>query len=667
MSSEGPNQHITESLDHYLQDLNMKLAVMLTGDWGAGKTHFIKDFIEKKNKNINDNKILYLSLFGEESSANIANKILSENQEKFSTGIKYLNRGIKTTNIAAKFLTKPFGIDFDGEDGDELEATVEDLLAIAKLEDLFAPRLIKNKTIVFDDIERCKIPSHELFGYLNKLLEHKNCKLILVCNEEKKISEAGYTEVIEKIVFQRLNIVSNVGKHLDSIILRYKNDSDEYEEFLIENSDLIIKNFNAAGRNNCRSTEKLIFNFYRIYKIIDSEIDIKQNKDALGNLFEVFCILSFFRYSCEAIVRICLSEENNKIPISDIFPRGKHNLSQRPKQQFTTSPSKKTDALKELMQIENIDEQISAAQDYIFGEYNKNRIGYIYKDILPRTTWKNIILDEIYDKKEISLGFLGSKLFRDENLPSHILIRDFIFLNNNDFINIYNQLLEDIRSERFKSPFEVSEIIWTLDFLENKDLVSTVNQETLDKLIKTVENQYHVHEPYNSQQYKHLEELTHSTQLAKYRALQDKILAFVKSGKALEKSNQQRYALLREGDIENFLGSNLGFYRTQPKVPEFTLFVRSQPVEQLVIDMIECLMVNPIALQELPRLAEKDRDEARSDYLSWSEELLSELQKVINSQQKLTDKLTIFRLKILVEEISKKVPPQTDALGYQTT
>ena len=40
------NRHIEKYLDHYLEITTPDYAVMLKGEWGCGKTYFIKKYIE---------------------------------------------------------------------------------------------------------------------------------------------------------------------------------------------------------------------------------------------------------------------------------------------------------------------------------------------------------------------------------------------------------------------------------------------------------------------------------------------------------------------------------------------------------------------------------------------------------------------------------------------
>ena len=37
--------------------------------------------------------------------------------------------------------------------------------------------------VCFDDLERCSIPINEFFGYVNNLIEHCNCKVLILADE----------------------------------------------------------------------------------------------------------------------------------------------------------------------------------------------------------------------------------------------------------------------------------------------------------------------------------------------------------------------------------------------------------------------------------------------------------------------------------------------------
>ena len=82
----GNNQHIANFLDGYLSTSNKPdYAVLITGDWGSGKTHFIKKFLGGDKKIVKSwltdcekHIVLYVSLFGAKSRADMDGRVLEK-------------------------------------------------------------------------------------------------------------------------------------------------------------------------------------------------------------------------------------------------------------------------------------------------------------------------------------------------------------------------------------------------------------------------------------------------------------------------------------------------------------------------------------------------------------------------------------------------------------
>lgn len=59
------NEEILELIQHYLVTNIYNYAVLIDGDWGCGKTHFIKyDLIPNIEKSERGKKPIYISLYG---------------------------------------------------------------------------------------------------------------------------------------------------------------------------------------------------------------------------------------------------------------------------------------------------------------------------------------------------------------------------------------------------------------------------------------------------------------------------------------------------------------------------------------------------------------------------------------------------------------------------
>ena len=56
----------------------------------------------------------------------------------------------------------------------------------------------KSRVIVFDDFERASMSPVEVLAYINPLVEHDGCKVIILANEEKITNKLDYEERKEK-------------------------------------------------------------------------------------------------------------------------------------------------------------------------------------------------------------------------------------------------------------------------------------------------------------------------------------------------------------------------------------------------------------------------------------------------------------------------------------
>jgi hypothetical protein len=155
--------------------------IALKGKWGTGKTHFWREIIEKYN----DKKYVYISLFGLENIEQIKTQLALETIKSFSENDLNL----------PKFVT------------DHLEAIGKTIGGISKK--FFAPlpissfslNLIENTIICFDDLERKgeKLRLEDFFGLVSILKEQKNCKILIILNNQN-INDDIYKEYREKII-----------------------------------------------------------------------------------------------------------------------------------------------------------------------------------------------------------------------------------------------------------------------------------------------------------------------------------------------------------------------------------------------------------------------------------------------------------------------------------
>lgn len=56
---------------------------------------------------------------------------------------------------------------------------------LSKIKDALAKVDINSWIICFDDLERCSLPVNEILGFINRLVEHNHCKVIILANEKE--------------------------------------------------------------------------------------------------------------------------------------------------------------------------------------------------------------------------------------------------------------------------------------------------------------------------------------------------------------------------------------------------------------------------------------------------------------------------------------------------
>ncbi len=154
------------------------IVISINGKWGVGKTYFW----HKSKEELTDKKTAYVSLFGKEKIADIRTdiflQVMSKN-EKIVTKTKELVKSIKIPLI-----------------------DISTLIASLDSQDF------KDIIVCFDDFERLSsIKLEEVLGLISELKEQKQCKIVMILNEEELEPEDQETlsKYKEKIVDYEFN------------------------------------------------------------------------------------------------------------------------------------------------------------------------------------------------------------------------------------------------------------------------------------------------------------------------------------------------------------------------------------------------------------------------------------------------------------------------------
>jgi len=249
-------QQLDEIVEQYLK-MDTSNALMITGKWGAGKTHYFKHNLENK---ILDTPVfsnaektyrpILVSLFGLKSVEEIQSEILLSLYPK-SPIVKAVAKGILHLG----------GISWLGEQIDEHKNSLVNL----------------NKLVLcFDDLERMSenLNIEEFIGYVNSLVENENVKVLIIANEEK-ILPKKYNVLKEKVVGNTIEFIQNIGDTFDSILKDKFNAFKEYKKFLEINKDYILEIFSKKSEN-LRTLIFVLSYFQQIYSEIIEKLPIEK-------------------------------------------------------------------------------------------------------------------------------------------------------------------------------------------------------------------------------------------------------------------------------------------------------------------------------------------------------------------------------------------------------
>ena len=277
-----------------LQYLEIKTnyAIVITGDWGSGKTYYfehkLKGLIENTHL-IKDAEKRYtpilLSLFGINSIDEIQTQIilnlypiLKNRKTKLAANLgKALFKGILKMN----------GLDDYYKIVADVEVEKKDWIKFDEL------------VLVLDDLERISksLAIEEVIGFVNSLVEHENVKVILIANEDK-IDSPDYKKIKEKVIGNTIEFLPDLNSAFQGLIKKFDGFLF-YQKFLKANGDIILDFFGKASMNLRILSFALDYfhlTFSEIKKNLPSNVSLQKNELKLLNELLKFSLAITIEY-----------------------------------------------------------------------------------------------------------------------------------------------------------------------------------------------------------------------------------------------------------------------------------------------------------------------------------------------------------------------------------
>ena len=351
-------EDIVQAVQSYIRNENEKYAMLINGAWGSGKTflyeNYLCDAISDIEVGKNERKVnVYISLYGISTIEALSKQLLTNyliyvkanGNEIVKKGAKPVAGILGVVSKAFSFSMGSFAADF----GDALK-DISDLLEA------------KNMVVCFDDLERCTIPINDFFGYVNNLIEHCNCKVLILADENnigkifantnierkyqtiltgdrkvvqdssekdkknnnidnsfitmkqlKELNETLYSEnfiyrdIKEKVIGKTCNYTPKIKESLEELISgtdKHKGcvGEGDYKEFLVCHMDVITSVFDEVDNTNLR----IIIAWMDMFK----NIFVMTNRNMNSSEYYENIISDFLRYSIWAVVA---NRKNKKI------------------------------------------------------------------------------------------------------------------------------------------------------------------------------------------------------------------------------------------------------------------------------------------------------------------------------------------------------------------
>ena len=309
-----------DELVNYCHEPEPAGALLLTGEWGCGKTHIIEHDLKRE---LSDYAVIRISLFGVSSADELRRNI------KMEWILTYLNN--KKLKNVGKIISK---VKKQISKMDALPSVIKNIANIDETDFITVKNTICNKTfiMVFDDLERCRMNEADIFGVINEYCE-KSIHTIIVANQEKlflkqaqdkitgelQISSSensnakegkrvefsfdkpfyhdtngiSYSEIKEKIIQRTVKYIPDYEKIVGAVIEDGKYIDDDYKLFIQSHKDGLLELF-APDRNSFYDVidEKSdIFNSKNVSSISKSPHNIRSLKCAINDFYQVYKVL----------------------------------------------------------------------------------------------------------------------------------------------------------------------------------------------------------------------------------------------------------------------------------------------------------------------------------------------------------------------------------------
>lgn len=445
---KSKNQQIIFAIEDYLNEKNTDYAVMISGEWGSGKTYFFNNTIIPEIKKQEWN-VVELSLFGIKTAGEIYSSIFIES-------LNYLKNVREKAKLP--WVQKVSAI------YEAIQIKISDLPIIGKIpiqintDQLFKNLLLqkdseelKRIVIVFDDFERSGVDISECLGVISEFTT-LGVKVFVIANDQEVKRIGEYEKLKEKVIRRTLYFTPDFEEYFEGIILKNVLDKS-LQKYLIKNKNKIYNFFIDSEEcvpenlRTIRESLRIVDKAYNIFEenIIDLEL---LEKVIVERFLGIFLFCSILKKFGEKRATFTSEDYTELMRLKD---------------------KKRSECSKE--EIENL-----SIYDLMMGNIGKlllfaqpSILDFIFKGYL----------DSKQLKKEI-LRYYGKDLIMLEKIKNWTECKD-----ENEVIEIENFFWEKVESKEISIHF-IAQILDKLILLSQSGIIKRTEKEMEKKIIDNI-------------------------------------------------------------------------------------------------------------------------------------------------------------------------------------
>lgn len=428
------NKHIEQYLDYFSsQEKSTGFAVLIKGEWGSGKSWFINQYINKLKSNSSNKQNLYINLYGINNISQIDDLIFEAVHPILSS---------KTAKIARKIVRgvlSKWVINIDWNQDSKLDGNVQPSLEKINTKDFFNQSLeedSKYNLIIFDDLERCKIPIEELFGYINNFVSSEYLKVVIILNENK-IEENNYDtykNTKEKIIGQTLEMISDIDSALNFFIEELI--QEEVKVYLKKNINTIEDIYIESDSHNLRILKQIILNFKRVFEKLPEEA--QKSSEFIHQILKVIIIFSLeINYGRLKTKNICLVPD----AIYETIAKDYHNRKNDNNIKTNMNNIIDEKSIRLFLSFFNLEIPNSG------NEYLQNIIW-----------WQKFFHKGLIDEEGLEILWNNSK-YNNQHIPEWIKLYHWNNLEDEDFTDSFKSVIENLKKKHYKDLGVIKHII----------------------------------------------------------------------------------------------------------------------------------------------------------------------------------------------------------------